>query len=535
VTLIGSEPQTRVQAGAAADVRWPAAAAPTPPDARSLEESDKLLLARCRDGSETAFAVLVRRHERALVRHCARLVGETSALDAAQDAFIAAWSEIRSGAEIRALRPWLFTIAHRKALAQLRERRRAPVEALPETLAGGFSPDEQSLRAATVRETLTALAALPEAQRDAFVAVAVQGRSGRQVARQLGISEGTARQLVFRARATLRSAGAACLAPPVLVLRWLRRLGGSPSRVAAAARSGAVGGWERAVGTARLLKFGALAIAAGGAVGAGALQLAPSAPHAVTARERPGVAVDGNGAPATTLLAPRGSIGGLYKGLGGATHATGDFAVPVALPHAGGGAQPSSSQTARPGLAGGSTGALDPSPDGNAPPAARVADALPGVSSVVGGSPGTVSALTGAGRGAAGVSGITRTLATVGHGGVSLVTKTLAGAGHAAGSTVKHAVSSTSGLTGAVAPPVGGVEPAAGALAPVGATSDVGELPSGVVQTTVSGGSQAVGSGAGGVSTVTHTVGGAAQGAVVATGKLVQGATGAVSALGHLP
>jgi RNA polymerase sigma-70 factor (ECF subfamily) len=232
------------------------------------EASDELLVERCREGSEAAFEALVRRHERALQRHCAPMVGQAAASDATQDAFISAWSAIRSGAEIRALRPWLFTIAHRKALALLRERRRGATEELPESISDGVSSAERVAQTAQIRETLVALAALPEDQREAFLGVAVQGRSGRQIARQLGISELTARQLVFRARASLRAGAAVCLTPPIFVLRWLRRLLAAPARATAAARNGL--GWEQAAITA---KVAGVAVLGAAAVGTGVLRL----------------------------------------------------------------------------------------------------------------------------------------------------------------------------------------------------------------------------------------------------------------------
>jgi DNA-directed RNA polymerase specialized sigma24 family protein len=65
---------------------------------------------RCRVGDQT-FDAIVARHEPDLVRHSARVVGE----GAAQDAFLAAWRAMAAGAEIRSLRPLLYTIAHRPA------------------------------------------------------------------------------------------------------------------------------------------------------------------------------------------------------------------------------------------------------------------------------------------------------------------------------------------------------------------------------------------------------------------------------------
>ena len=64
-------------------------------------------------------------------------------------------------------------------------------------------------RRAVVRQTLTGLAALPERQREALLRIAVEGRTQEEVARELGVTEGAVRQLVHRARLTLRAAATA--------------------------------------------------------------------------------------------------------------------------------------------------------------------------------------------------------------------------------------------------------------------------------------------------------------------------------------
>ena len=94
--------------------------------------------------------------------------------------------------------------------------------------------------------------------------------------RQLGISECATRQLVFRARAALRAGTAACLVPPVFLLRVLRRIAPSRGRVTLLARAGASGNWPES--GARLLKLGAMAAVGATAIGAGAYHLVTT-PH----------------------------------------------------------------------------------------------------------------------------------------------------------------------------------------------------------------------------------------------------------------
>jgi len=239
------------------------------------DDADCELVERCRAGSEPAFALIVQRYEQLLVRHCARIVGHSAAEDAVQDTFLSAWNALRDGAPVQALRPWLFAIAHRKALSTLRGQR-IPSRALKETLIRGRSPSEEASQSSLARDTLAALAGLPKAQREALVGSAVHGRSGKQIAGQLGIREGAVRQLIFRARAAVRVAVPPCLLPPWPLLRLFRRITSSPNRLALLARSACQS--DQLELTGRFAKFGAMAILGMTVVGTGALHLG-STPH----------------------------------------------------------------------------------------------------------------------------------------------------------------------------------------------------------------------------------------------------------------
>ena len=70
-------------------------------------------------------------------------------------------------------------------------------------------------RRAVVRQTLTGLAALPERQREALLRIAVEGRPRRRWRASSGVTEGAVRQLVHRARLTLRAAATAVMPLPL--------------------------------------------------------------------------------------------------------------------------------------------------------------------------------------------------------------------------------------------------------------------------------------------------------------------------------
>ena len=227
-------------------------------DERGGAATDEQLVERCRAGSEAAFAEIVTRHEAALRRHCSLILGRSAAEDAVQDAFVSAWIALHGNASVSELRPWLMVIAHRKALS-LKRRSRYTSE-LTDAIPGARSSAQEAAQAARAREALAALATLPATQREALIGSALHGRSGAQLAHQLGVTEPTVRQLVFRARDRMRRAIPACAAPPLAFLRLIRRATAGAGRAASAPGSFAAG---------TVLKAGAVLVIGAAAVGAG--------------------------------------------------------------------------------------------------------------------------------------------------------------------------------------------------------------------------------------------------------------------------
>jgi RNA polymerase sigma-70 factor, ECF subfamily len=192
--------------------------------------SDARLVELARAGDQRAFEVIIERYRPLLLAHCRSVAGEASQ-DAVQQACMSAWCALRRGQEVRDPRAWLFTIAQRAAL-RASQRPGSAVDELDEAPARARSPEEQIEQSGRVRATLAAVAGLPPRERDALVWASIQGRSGRDIARALGVSEAAARQLVFRARARARAAVSG-LVPPALIGR-LPASGGRGARRALA-------------------------------------------------------------------------------------------------------------------------------------------------------------------------------------------------------------------------------------------------------------------------------------------------------------
>jgi len=91
-------------------------------------------------------------------------------------------------------------------------------EELSESLDGVERPDQAMERRQGIREVLAAVQALPERQRDALLLRELEGRSYDEIAVELRVTGGAVRQLLNRARTTLR-AGASAVTPVGLLAR----------------------------------------------------------------------------------------------------------------------------------------------------------------------------------------------------------------------------------------------------------------------------------------------------------------------------
>jgi RNA polymerase sigma factor (sigma-70 family) len=221
-------------------------------------QSDERLVDLTRDGNDRAFEAIVHRYRRPLLRYCGRFLPAARAEDAVQLAFVNAVAALRSShAEIR-LRPWLYRIAHNAALNVLRQAG-ADHDEVSEQIDGVETPPQALERGERLRTVLDAVQELPARQRDALVLQALEGRSYEEIAAELGVTGGAVRQLLNRARTTLRDAATAVTPPALLV-----RLGGVVEAPAAERIAQAVAG---AGGGAALAKLTAVVVAGAAAVG----------------------------------------------------------------------------------------------------------------------------------------------------------------------------------------------------------------------------------------------------------------------------
>lgn len=170
---------------------------------------DRALLARVAADDRAALEVLYRRHAGWLTARLQARCGDPDLTDiAVQDTFLAVWrtaKKYRGDGDVGA---WLWGIAIRRLIDQLRKTRAVPLD--PSVIAHRAdefaSFDDEIFMDGTHGDLGTAMAALPADLRAVLVATAIDGLSTKEAARLLGVPQGTVKTRMMRARHTLQEA-----------------------------------------------------------------------------------------------------------------------------------------------------------------------------------------------------------------------------------------------------------------------------------------------------------------------------------------
>jgi len=168
-----------------------------------MGDDRKLINAIRREGDEDAFRRLYRRHTPRLLAFSSRFLG-FAVVDEAEDAVQETWIRACRGLDRfrgdAAFPTWLTGIARnvcRDRLRRLARERTEPIENAPLRCPAG---------APLVRIDLErAVAALSAEEREAVLLHDMEGWKHREIAGELGITEGTSRSRLSRARARIRS------------------------------------------------------------------------------------------------------------------------------------------------------------------------------------------------------------------------------------------------------------------------------------------------------------------------------------------
>jgi RNA polymerase sigma-70 factor (ECF subfamily) len=175
-----------------------------------VRAADLALAQRCRDGDAAAFEELYRAHAGRLYNLVFRMAGSAQeAEDLLQDVFLHAHRKLGSFRGDSSLGTWLYRLAVNQCLDFLRGRQNRMTRATGSL--DDHGTDEPAATLPTVPTAISridlerAIARLPPGCRSAFVLHDVEGFEHNEVARLLGVSEGTSKSQVHKARSKLRA------------------------------------------------------------------------------------------------------------------------------------------------------------------------------------------------------------------------------------------------------------------------------------------------------------------------------------------
>ncbi|MBV8476970.1 MAG: sigma-70 family RNA polymerase sigma factor [Acidobacteria bacterium] len=201
-------------------------------DSRAEQLNEEILIRRVREGEHELFYELVRPYERRIYAAALAILRNPSdAEDAAQDAVLKAFKNLRQFRAEARFSTWLIQITVNEARMRRRKDQTAMVDPIVESQdrEGNYTPRDfadwreipsETLERKEIREALArAVASLGEIYRDVFVLRDIEHLSIEETAKALGISTANVKTRLLRARLMLRD-----LLAPGLGGSWANKL-----------------------------------------------------------------------------------------------------------------------------------------------------------------------------------------------------------------------------------------------------------------------------------------------------------------------
>jgi len=196
----------------------PALAIASPP--LSVEEmDDHALLAATREGDETAFQELVRRYRNPITNFVYRMLNDYDrAADLAQETFVRVYMSSERYQATYSFSTYIYRIASNLAISDLRQRKRRRVVPMPSFFSDKENaeievefpdnrvvhPDQTMIEDERRKAVGRAIASLPDKYRAAVVLRDIEGKSYEEISAVLGLSDGTVKSRINRARNLLK-------------------------------------------------------------------------------------------------------------------------------------------------------------------------------------------------------------------------------------------------------------------------------------------------------------------------------------------
>jgi RNA polymerase sigma-70 factor (ECF subfamily) len=175
---------------------------------RTVALHGQTTVTRDRATARTVVEGLFQLHGHEIYSYLARMLRDNElAADVAQDTFVKAFRAFDTLEDPSKARAWLYQIASRTALDELRRRR--IIRFVPwtgESRGSARSAEDIALHGRLSGEMERALAAIPERQRSALLLAELHDLTGLELATALGVSHVAARALLTRGRESLRQA-----------------------------------------------------------------------------------------------------------------------------------------------------------------------------------------------------------------------------------------------------------------------------------------------------------------------------------------
>jgi RNA polymerase sigma-70 factor (ECF subfamily) len=177
--------------------------------AGDAKSADLELVGRIQAGDGAAFEVLYHQHATRLYNLASRMTGaKGEADDLLQDIFLLAYRKIASFRGESSLGTWLYRLAMNHCLDVLRNRQTRmgqQTDSLDEPDATPVTSPVPALSAVSRIDLERAIQALPPACRAAFLLHDVEGFGHQEVGMILGVSDGTSKSQVHKARLRIRA------------------------------------------------------------------------------------------------------------------------------------------------------------------------------------------------------------------------------------------------------------------------------------------------------------------------------------------
>ena len=178
-------------------------------------QEEEKLIARVLSGDVNAFEPLVTENQTKVYHLALRLLGnEADAADAAQDAFVRAYTSLSSFRGDSRFSVWLYRLTNNICIDYLRRQKRQNNVSMETEDEDGestqldipdetWSPETLAERAEDARAVRAAMAALPDDLREILTMREIGGLSYEELADTLGLELGTVRSRLNRARKKL--------------------------------------------------------------------------------------------------------------------------------------------------------------------------------------------------------------------------------------------------------------------------------------------------------------------------------------------